>query len=207
MSVHSLVKARRRLARRARLVFPAGMKREVKVVLSVSIVAGVLLLVPVFVARVRAGREAALLNRKPGVATVKFRARIRGFSQIKVFFHVIEADTPGYSAPTTLKPDLVLRGEDAARLVRALHFEWGNGAGVWKVHSGPYASSSFGCTALEFCSPDARTLADLRVGIEYGGGLGARWYGPPQYIADSWLLPESRDYLTRRLHRDLTDMF
>lgn len=179
------------------------MKRQTKIVLGASLVAAVFLLAPVLVTHLRSNREKDLLNRRPGAATAKFRNRIRGFTQVKVFFHIAEADTPGNQIPSTRKPDLILRGENAAQIERALHFEWRGGTSVWKYHSGSYAGSIFGCTALEFGTDD-QTLADLRVGTERGGGLGARLYSPPTYVGDSCLLPESRDFLERKLNRRLT---
>ncbi len=181
------------------------MKREVKVVWASSIVAAAVLLIPIVVAHVRANRENDLLNRKSGVATLKFRNRIRSATQIKVFFGVVEADAPGNQISPATKPNLVLRGEDVSRFVRALHFEWGDGSSVWNYYRGPYAGSVCGCTALQFCSGE-QTLADLRVGMEGGGDLRTRWYAPPLYIGDSRLLPESREFLERKFNRRLSGL-
>lgn len=176
-------------------------KREVKVIMGASLIVVAFVLAPIILARVRANREADLLNRKPRSATSRFRNQVRGTTHVNVFFGVPEADTPGNPIPSAAKPNLILRGKDAEQLVRALHFERDDSS-TWGCWCGPYAGSIFGCTALEFSS-NGKVLADLRVGTEYGGGLGARWYAP-RYIGDSRLLPESRDFLEGKFGRRLS---
>ncbi|RYX83184.1 hypothetical protein EON83_15870 [bacterium] len=169
------------------------MKRETKVVIGASIAAVGLLLIPMLVAKVRSDREAELMARKPNGATLKFREAIRGVTHINVF-RIIEAGKPGTRIPPIRKPVFVLSGAKAARLVRALHFK----NDMWEpIVDIPSTRST--CTALEFCS-DEKKLADLRVGIWGEKDRGARWYAPPKYIGDSFVLTESRDYLDRQIN-------
>ncbi len=178
------------------------MKREIKTVLAIGLAAILLLLWPVFLEQARFGRERELMNRKPRLATLKFRQKVAGATEIKVFFDVSETDTPFGSLLAARKPNLVLRGEEAAQLVRALHFEWESGQSLWRVHSGPFAGAIFPVTALEF-SADGKTLADLRVGLYGGHRLQSRWYGKADYIGDSRLLIASRDFLERKFGHPL----